>query len=134
MAVKGIDFLVKVNTGTDSEPVYTTVGGQRGASLNRDAETMDTTSKDSQGWSESVPGLKSWSIEADGLLTENDAGYLALEKAYMDGEAVVVNITTAGGNKYEGKAIISSFPLSAPYDDLATFEVSFTGTGALKKA
>lgn len=134
MAVKGIDFLVKINTGTVELPEYVTVAGQRGASLNRDAETMDTTSKDSQGWNESISGFKSWSIEADGLLTEDDAGFLALEEAYMEGEPVLVSITTAGGNKYDGKAIISSFPLSAPYDDLATFEVSFTGTGALKKA
>lgn len=134
MAIKGIDFLVKINTGTSEVPKYTTVAGQRGASLNRDAETMDTTSKDSEGWNESIAGFKSWSVDADGLLTGDDAGYLALETAYMEGETVLISLTTTGGSKYEGKAIISSFPLSAPYDDLATYEVSFTGTGALTKS
>ncbi|MEB6213526.1 phage major tail protein, TP901-1 family [Enterococcus casseliflavus] len=133
MAIKGIDFLVKVNTGTTELPNYVSVAGQRGASLSRDAETMDSTSKDSQGWNENLSGFKSWSIDSDGLLVEDDAGYLALEDAYMEGEPVIISLTTASGNKYEGKAIVTSLPLDAPYDDLATYEVTFTGTGALAK-
>lgn len=133
MATKGINFLVMVNTGTAEAPVYTKVAGQRGASLSRDAETMDTTSKDTDGWNESIAGFKSWSIEADGLFTENDEGYLALETAYMNGDTVLINLTTPSGGKYEGNAIITSFPLEASYDDVATYELSFTGTGELTK-
>ena len=134
MAIKGIDFLVKVKTGGEPDsPTYTTVAGQRGASLSRDAETMDITTKDSNGWNESVAGFKSWSIDADGLLTEDDAGYLALEQAYMEGKTVLISLTTTGGGSYEGNAIITSFPMDASYDDVATYEVSFTGTGPLTK-
>ena len=133
MAVKGVDFLVKLNTGTKELPSYVTVAGQRGSSLSRDAETMDVTSKDSDGWNESIAGFKSWAIDADGLLTEDDAGFLALEEAYMEGETVLISLTTPSGGKYEGNAIITSFPLDASYDDVATYEVSFTGTGKLNK-
>lgn len=133
MATKGIDFVVKINTGTADVPVYQTVAGQRGASLSREAETLDVTSKDTKGWSESISGFKSWSIEADGLVTEDDKGFLALEDAYMKGEAILISLVTASGGKYEGKAIITSFPLTASYDDVVTYELSFTGTGALKK-
>lgn len=132
-ASKGIDFLVKLNTGTAEDPAYKVVGGQRGASLSRETETLDVTTKDSNGNTENIAGFKSWSIEADGLLTESDEGFLALEDAYDNGEAVLINLTTASGNKYEGNAIITSFPISASYDDVATYELSFTGTGELKK-
>lgn len=133
MAEKGINFLVKLNTGTKELPEYVVLGGQRGASLSRDAETMDTTSKDSDGWNESLSGFKSWSIDADGLLTESDEGFLALEEAFMEGESVLISLTTPSGGKYEGDAIITSFPLDASYDDVATYEVAFTGTGKLNK-
>lgn len=133
MAVKGIDFLVKLNTGTPELPQYVTVAGQRGSSLSRDAETLDVTSKDSDGWNESIAGFKSWAIDADGLLTQDDAGFLALEEAYMEGETVLISLTTPSGGKYEGNAIITSFPLDASYDDVATYEVSFSGTGKLNK-
>lgn len=107
------------------------LGGQRGATLNRSAETIDTTSKDSDGWSESVPGMKSWSIDADGVFVTTDAAYTTLETKFLAGETIVAYIEFAGGKKYEGTCIITDFPIEAPYDDLATYSVSLTGTGVL---
>ena len=81
MSMKGLDVLIKVNVGTAEEPEYVAVGAQRGASLSRSAETLDKTSKDSDGWQESLAGLKSWTISTDGLLILDDEGYEALENA-----------------------------------------------------
>lgn len=133
MATRGIDFLVKVNTGTAEVPEYTAVGAQRGASLSLSGEVLDKTSKQSDGWTESLSGMKSWSISTDGLLILDDAGYLALETAYMNGENVVVQMHTKSGALYEGQAIITTIDLDAPYDDLASYSVELTGAGALVK-
>ncbi len=38
------------------------IGGQRGAKLNRSAETTDTTTKDSNGWKTKKASWKDWSI------------------------------------------------------------------------
>jgi TP901-1 family phage major tail protein len=51
--MRGIDILVKVNTGTAQTPTYTAVAGQRGATLNRSAETIDLTNKEGDGWADS---------------------------------------------------------------------------------
>ncbi|MCP8970572.1 phage major tail protein, TP901-1 family [Ectobacillus ponti] len=130
---RGLDFIIKVNTGTIASPTWTTVAAQRGGTLKRDADTLDLTTKDSAGWQELDYGLRSWGIEADGLLVENDAGYLALENAYMTRTKVQVFAQTAAGSKYQGMAVLKSFPIEMPYDDSATYKVTFEGSGALQK-
>lgn len=130
---KGLDFLVLINTGTSAAPSFKPIAAQRGATLNRSAETLDVTSKDSEGWKENLAGLKEWSIDADGLLVESDKGFKALEDAYMNSEKIKIQLQTASGNKYEGDAIIVDAPIEAPYDDVATYSFSFTGAGKLTK-
>lgn len=129
MAISGVKVKVYIKdaeTGQD-------LGGQRGATLNRSAETLDATSKDGAGWQENVQGLKSWGIDADGLLVESDAAYGILEEAFLNSEKVVAYIELPSGNRYEGDCIITDFPIEAPHDDLVTYSVSLTGTGALAK-
>lgn len=133
MTTRGIDFLIKVNTGTAEAPEYTAVGAQRGASLSLSADTLDKTTKDSDGWTELLAGNKSWSISTDGLLILNDEGYMALEDAYMAGENVLVQMSTKSGALYEGEAVISTIDLEAPYDDLASYSTEITGAGKLVK-
>jgi TP901-1 family phage major tail protein len=101
--------------------------------LSRGADTFDSTSKDSDGWLQNEVGFKNWELSSEGLLVETDAGYTALEDAFMNDEKVKVQMVTAGGNKYEGFAIITDFPVDAPYDDLATYSITLLGDGALSK-
>lgn len=126
---KGLDFIVSVKKDANFVPV----AGQRSVSLERNMETMETTTKDSNGYKEFVSGLKDWTISADGVIVQSDAGFTALEDAYLSGEPVEVQISTGTTNVYKGLAIITSFPIEAPYDDLATYSLSFQGTGALTK-
>jgi len=122
----GIDFVIKI--GTDI------LAGQRGATLNRDMDTIDVTAKDSaDNWRENEASFKNWSIDADGLIVETDTAYLALETAFDDGTKVTVEVSTPAGHKYSGSALITSFPIDAPYDDAATYSLSLLGDGALTK-
>lgn len=133
-AVTGVDFLIQVNTGAEATPTWTTVAGQRGATLNRETDEVDVTSKDSNGWYEGMPTIRNWSIEAEGLLVQDDTAYARLEQAYMNNEIVQVQLITPSGTKYTGKAYITDFPIEAPYDDAATYSVTLQGTGPLTKA
>ena len=121
--IKGIDVLVKVGANA--------IGGQRGATLNRSGEAIDATTKDSAGWKENLAGLKEWSVDCDGLLVVDDTAYDALETAFMASEAVTIEIAMPSGKKYSGSALVTDFPIEAPYDDSVTYSVSFIGTGAL---
>ena len=111
------------------------LGGQKNATLNRSAETIDATSKDAEGfWQESIAGFKSWSIDCDGALIESDSAYEILETAFLNSANVDVYLDLPSGTKYQGNATITDFPLEFPYDDLATYSVSFQGSGALVKS
>lgn len=120
--VKGVAVLVKIGTNV--------VAKQRGATLNRDAETMDSTAKDVE-WMGTEMSFKSWSVECDGLLVEGDAALDALEIAFNAGEKVSVELALPSGAKKTGTAVITSFPIEAPYDDLATYSLTLQGDGAL---
>ena len=125
MIKKKIDFIVKIGDKV--------LGGQKGASLSRSSETIDTTTKASDGWKESIASFKEWSVDSDGLLMESDEAYDALETAWEEGTPVEIEYAIEGGKKYSGKALITDFPVESPYDDTATYSVSFIGTGALTK-
>lgn len=122
--VAGVQVLVSIG-----EKV---VGGQTGATLNRETNIIEVTSKES-GWGESLAGIKSWSIECEGYVVVDDDSYDDMEEAWESGSAVDVNIAVPGGKTYTGKALIGDFPLEAPQDDAMTFSITLTGTGALAK-
>lgn len=130
---KGINFLLYANTGTVETPVWTKIAGQRGGTLNREYDTIDITTKDSDGFTDEDYNFGSWSIEADGLLVETDAGYLALEDAFENAEFLKVRFETLAGNKYEGNVLITDFPIEAPYDDSATYSITLNGKGKYTK-
>ena len=71
---RGVNFLIYVEDKTTPD-TFIKVAGQRGGTLTREYDTLDVTSKDNFGWSDEEYGVASWSIEADGLLVENDAGF-----------------------------------------------------------
>lgn len=129
--LKGLDVIVSVNAGTIAIPDWKAVGGQRNATLNRSAELIDMTDKDSDGWKENEAGYKEWSLDCDGFYVTSDAGWTALETAYETGEVVQVKLAKTAGLTHTGSAIISDFPIEVPYDDGATYSISLTGTSEL---
>ncbi len=129
--VAGVDVLLYANVGETA--TRQVVGGQSGATLNRETNVIEVTSKES-GWAENLTGVKSWSIDCEGYVVVDDTAYTALEEAWEDGTEIDVEIVVPSGSTYSGKAIIASFPLEAPQDDAMTFSLSLTGTGALSKA
>ncbi|MDA2218767.1 MULTISPECIES: phage major tail protein, TP901-1 family [unclassified Bacillus cereus group] len=109
------------------------LAGQRNASLSRSAESIDATSKDTEGnWKESLQGFKEFSIDADGAFVESDEAYAILEKAFLDSENVNVYLEFPSATKYRGNCTITDFSLDMPYDDLVTYSISLQGNGALK--
>lgn len=128
---KGIDFQLYVNTGTYALPVYTVVGGQRGATLNQTKDTIESTNKTTGGYKTFEAIFKEWSIDADSMLIFEDAGFLALQAAYQDDTLLKVQIKDDAGNIFEGDVFITEMPLEFAYDDFATLTVTLQGTGAL---
>lgn len=114
---------------------FTTLGGQRNATLNRGNEETDTTSKDSAGWHEGQPIIRSWGLETDILHLQSpvDASFTALESAFLNRRLVHVQVLTPAGNTYTGVATIADLPLEGPHDDVLTGSLSLQGSGVLTK-
>jgi TP901-1 family phage major tail protein len=125
--VAGVDVLVSVMDAG----VPKVIGGQSGATLNRSTNLIEVTSKDANGWAESVAGVRSWSVECEGFIVEDDQALDLLEQTWLNNGTVDVEIAMPSGKKYSGKALIEDFPVEFPQDDAVTFSITFTGTGEL---
>ena len=122
-AIKGLDVLIKVGS--------TVVGGQRNASLEMSAETIDTTVKTTGGWASKITGIKSWTSSCDGIYFVDDTGLEAAQAAFMNGTEVKLDFTNSSGLAYSGQAVITSMSVEAGQEDVVSYTISFEGTGAL---
>lgn len=123
-AKRGLDIILTIDNKV--------VGGQRNATLNREAEVIDITNKVSGGWTENMTSVKSWSIEGDGIFVVDDAALDAIETAFLNGAWVQVKVADDAWG-YTGRGVITDFPIEANYDDAATYSITITGSGALEK-
>jgi TP901-1 family phage major tail protein len=129
--IAGVDVLVYVEGQTAG--TFIVLGGQSDATLNREAEEIEVTSKDGNGWAEYLAGVRSWSVECEGFIVENDAALDILETKFNAGDPVNLEVRLPGNKTYEGSAYITDFPLEFPQDDGATYSLTFTGSGPLTK-
>ena len=132
----GVDFLLKVNTGTAQTPVWTVIGGQRGATLSLTSEQIDASNKQSGAWKTSVPGMMSWSIDADAVMLTDasglsiDAGRAKLLTVFSNRELVHVRYVRKDGSKFQGYAAITDLSEESPHDGVATYKITLAGAGA----
>lgn len=127
---RGTMVLIEVQ---DAAGVWSKVAAQRGGTLNRSAETLDTTNKEGFGWADNEQGQKSWSIDCDGLFVEDNEGFQALNAAWVNADCVRVRVKFPSGLAYVGQAILTDFPIEMPYDDAVTYSLTFNGKGALEE-
>lgn len=130
--IAGVDVLLKVRTEGD----LTVVGGQTGATLNREAESIDTTDKTSDGFSSAIAGTISWSVDADGFVVLGDEGFDLIEETFMARKPFEVEIRVgaddnANGRTYSGEVYITDLPLDFAQDDAVTYSLTLEGNGKL---
>lgn len=123
--IKGIDFVLKINSKV--------VAGRKGASMSVSADTIDTTTAESNGWKEKDYGFKEWSISTDGLLIVDDLGFDAVEEALINGTILDIEVVR-DKKKFTGKCLVTSLESDCPFDDMVSYSISLEGTGQLVKA
>lgn len=131
-AIAGKDILLAVWDATGEHILA--VAGQQGLTINRSADTIEVSTKDTEGgWKASIAGMKEWSIDLDGLYVKDDASQAILSTAFTAGDLVCIKVYDAKAQKgmFGGVAAITDFPIEAPYDDAVTYSVSFSGVGKL---
>lgn len=97
----------------------------------------DASNKGSGGYKESLPGQRSWSIDAEGFFAENASyGYTDLFALYANRTSVAISWSSGvtGDKKYSGTVHMTKLDDDAKNEDSQTFSVTFEGTGALTQA
>ena len=128
---------VIVLTSGETADAYEPVAFSTSASFSVSRELRDKTNKDSLGFAEHLPGLKSFEMSTDALQDFN--ADLDFEEFFNDiGTTTPVIIRFAqrdtGGSSdlyYEGSAFITTVSMDAGVEENATYSASFTGTAAV---
>ena len=122
-ATKGIDAILYLND--------VPLGGQKNATLTRRISPIKITNKITGEWEDSIAGLRSWSVNCSGMFINGSESYDILESAFEDGTAITVKIKR-NNKTYVGRALITSFPIVANYNDTFTYNIILTGVGKLE--
>jgi TP901-1 family phage major tail protein len=130
-AIAGKDILLSIWDTTGK--TLLAIAGQQGLTINRDKDTIEVTSKDANGWKEFVVGLKEWSIDNDGVYVRDHASHKQLKKLFDSDDPFLIKVTNqkTQTDMFGGLALLTSYPIEAPYDDAVTYTISLQGTGAL---
>jgi TP901-1 family phage major tail protein len=131
-AVAGKDILLAIFDSTGEDLLA--IAGQQGLTINRSADSIEVTSKDTVGgWKAKIAGMKEWSIDNDGLFVADHESHQALSKAFEEGELVCLKIINQKIKKgmFGGLAILTDYSLEAPFDDAMTYSISLEGNGGL---
>lgn len=124
--LNGADVLLYVETGSDE---YTALAGQRGATRDRAAATIDVSHKLDK-YERFIPGRLSSNMSFDGLWVPDDAAYAALEAAYDNQETIVCRLVKDGEPWREADGFLTSISEAYPDQDAATISATFQVSGA----
>lgn len=131
-AMAGKDLLLAI-WNADGTAILA-VSGQQSLTINRSADTVEITSKDTEGgWKSYIAGMKEWSIESDGIFVKDDESHAILSAAFDAGDPVCIKVYDNKRKKgmFGGLAVITDYPIEAPYDDSVTYSLTFNGMGKL---
>jgi predicted secreted protein len=127
--INATDLLVYIGASNNMPIAHST-----SATLNIEQDLPDATTKDSAGWADHINGLKSWSIDFDGLV-DYAASYGAEELSdnLTNRNNVVVRWSTTAGSYWQGTASLSSLTMNADMESPLSYSGTFTGKGAITR-
>lgn len=120
----------KYGVPTADSPIWTLVGGQRGASLEMSAEEIDVSDKTSSGWGDTLPGTKTWSVSLDLVKVLGNDGFEAIQQAFLNDQEIQVMIWNTSGHATMGWCSVTEFSSEAPHDDVVSISGTLSGRGA----
>ncbi len=102
------------------------------ATINIEQDLPDATTKDSGGWADHINGLKSWSVDFDGLVDYSASyGVEELFDNLRNKNNVTVRWSTGSGSFWQGSASIATLSMTADMEAPISYSGTFTGKGQL---
>ena len=103
---------------------------QKDTILNQTANFSDVSNRIEKKWEKSIVAERSWNIKCNGLVIKNADSFKKMETAFLNGTPIAI-VLMDDDKKFTGNALISSFPLTANYNDSFLYNITLTGTGEL---
>lgn len=133
MAELGNTRRVYIVTGSGN--TYAVLKGEQNNSVNRSAESIDISDKDTGAWGSTMPGKKSFTLDVTVYADNNDEQQKAILKAFYEDQTVKVFVGKMGeGNTpAEGEAfdaVITSISDTNDAGAVATRAMSLASKGA----
>ena len=124
MAIAGFGGAVKVNEKKVAEI--------SNWSMDLEADDIDVTSFDSNGWKEYIAGSRGWSGSFEGNFVPDDTeGQGALILAWVNSQNVELQLDVNEDISFSGSAMIT-LSMEAAVDDKVSFSCDFQGSGELE--
>lgn len=131
VAMPGKSTMLSVDGGTTETPLWKVVGGQRNSPLNQSADSLDGSHKAGGGWKSNLQGLKSWSMDYDGLVILSDEGLQILNYCFRNSKQVHVKLEYEDGSNRTGWAYVTSYQEDNSHTGVQTLKVSLQGVGPI---
>lgn len=135
MAELGNTRRVYIVTGTGN--TYTVLKGEQSNSVNRSAESIDVSDKDTGSWGSTIPGKKSFTLDVTVYADNNDEQQKAMLNAFYTDQTVKVFVGkvtgTSNSTPSEGElfdAVITSISDTNDAGSVATRSISLASKGA----
>lgn len=132
VASSGGDWILCIFTANGDRLLA--IDGQQGLNISRSAETVEVTSKTTEGnWKSQIAGAKEWSIDSDGVYVMGAESHKLLGRLFESSDLVCLKVIDKRNLKslFGGLACITDYSIDAPYDDAVTYSLSLSGNGAL---
>ena len=134
----GTDLVLKVQAVNGAADEFKLMHSTS-CSLSVNADTIDVSTKDSQGFRDLIGGQKSFSLSADGLMdfvstgTSTDTDELFTNMMNRTSVTFTFALDVQAGYKYTGSGFITSLEISGGMEDAPTYSVSIEGTGQISQ-
>lgn len=129
MAIMNGTKLAVYNTGTK-------FAHATDCSIEISMDTIDTTTKDSAGWRDLLPGLRQASINTSNLYEDSSTeGVDELWTAFLARTPLTLRFSTevVGEERFTGSFYLTSLSLTGGVEDAASYSATFELSGALIK-
>lgn len=124
-AIRGDTCYIEVYTGG----AWAKIPEQTDSTFTPTGASIDATSKDSSGNKEKIYGYNDWECSCSAVFYPSETVFLAIEQAHLNQNTMQVRFYD--GTYYRtGTALVMPGALVTPGEDKATYDVTFTGTGA----
>lgn len=115
-----------------------TLGATKSFTLTINNNVIDTTTKDSDAWGDSIPGFKDWEVTFDGLYDPDNPMnaeeiYDAIENDSTAFIEIAVIDGTGGGLCFSGNGNPTGLTLTGGYNDAVAMSGGYKGVGKINK-